>query len=138
MNKTEVFDETITITIPRQAGLVFQLENLPGTDVWVVVIKGEINELIEKARLWDKEKAGRLFWCDQCDYFNTSAEAVQRHSEEEHDCRFETYETVDRFGVSYLRVRTVKCHPRVTKKDELRSVHKELDRVVKEARRAWD
>jgi hypothetical protein len=43
----------VTVAVPRRQGLVFQLQNLPGTDVWAIVVKGELNELIEKARRWD-------------------------------------------------------------------------------------
>jgi hypothetical protein len=128
-------DGQITVAVPRRAGIVFQLQNIEGTGVWAVVEKGDMDDILQKVRLWDKERTGRLFFCDQCDYFSTSAEAVQAHCDEEHNCRLETYETLDRFGAKHLKVRTIKCHPRNTKGDELESVRKELDQVAEEARR---
>jgi len=45
--------DEVTVTVPRREGLVFQLQNLQGTNVWVVVVKGELSQLAEKARRWD-------------------------------------------------------------------------------------
>ena len=54
--------ESITVTIPRKAGLVFQVQNIPGTSVWAAVEKGDLIELIEKARLYDMESNDRLVY----------------------------------------------------------------------------
>jgi len=80
----------------------------------VKVEKGKVSVLIEESRLFRQLVTGRLFFCDQCSYFNESTQAVQEHNEQEHDCRFETYETTDIYGAKHLRVKTVKCHPRQT------------------------
>jgi len=77
-----------------------------------LVGKGELKQALEDQRLWWEHKRGRLFFCDQCSYFSNAAKDVQGHSELEHDCRFESYYTVDQFGASVVRVKTIKCHPR--------------------------
>lgn len=93
-------------------GSIYETERLG--DKIVKVEKGRVSILIEESRLFKQLVLGRLFFCDQCGYFNESAQAVQEHSEQEHDCRYETYETTDIYGAKRLRVRTVKCHPRIT------------------------
>ena len=74
----------------------------------------EAEQLIADARLWWEDRQGRLFWCDQCCYFASSALAVQEHSTREHDCRFEVYYTAEADGSQVARVNTIKCHPRLT------------------------
>ncbi len=53
-------EDSISFTVPRKAGLVFQVQNIPGTEVWAIVEKGELEELVEKARLYDMESHDRL------------------------------------------------------------------------------
>ncbi len=45
--------EEITIQLPKRADLVFQIENVPNTDVWAVVNKGEYQDIVSKARKYD-------------------------------------------------------------------------------------
>jgi hypothetical protein len=80
----------------------------------VLVEMGELAQVLEDSKLWWEDKQRRLFWCDQCWFFATSALAVQEHSESEHDCRFEVYYSLDEDGSQRARVRTIKCHPRIT------------------------
>jgi hypothetical protein len=58
MNKTEeaADSDEITVTVPRREGLVFQLEHLQGTSVWVVVQLGDLDEILTKAKLWDNHE----------------------------------------------------------------------------------
>jgi len=53
-------EDVVTVTVPRRAGLVFQVQNVRGTKVWAVIEKGELEELVEKARLYDMESHDRL------------------------------------------------------------------------------
>jgi hypothetical protein len=77
-----------------------------------LVGQSDMQQALEDQRLWWDSLAGRLFFCDQCDYFSSSAQAVQEHSEQQHDCHFETYYTVDELGAQHVRVKTIKCHAR--------------------------
>jgi len=108
--------DSISVTVPKKAGLVFQLQNFPGTDFWSIAEKGELEQLLNEAKLWQQHWLGLLYYCDQCDYFNSNAEAVQEHNDREHNCRYVTYYTTDRFGAQVLRVRTVKCHRRPSRR----------------------
>jgi hypothetical protein len=56
----QVAATSVTVTVPRKANAVFQLQNLAGTDVWVLVEKPELMDLVEKARLYDMESHERL------------------------------------------------------------------------------
>jgi hypothetical protein len=60
LDKTKGSDAgaSVTVTVPRRAGLIFQVQKLPGTDVWAVIEKGELEELVEKARRWDRRYEG--------------------------------------------------------------------------------
>ena len=53
MSKTEF----VIVSVPKKANLVFQVQNLPDTDVWAVVIKGELAEVVRKSRLFDLAEA---------------------------------------------------------------------------------
>ena len=53
-------DTFVTVAVPKKAGLVFEVQNIPGTGVWAVVQKGDFLELVEKARLYDLESHDRL------------------------------------------------------------------------------
>lgn len=53
-------EDTITVSVPKRVGLVFQVQNISGTEVWAVIQKGDILELVEKARLYDLELHDRL------------------------------------------------------------------------------
>ncbi len=53
MSKTDF----VIVSVPKKANLVFQVENIPGTDAWAVVEKGELAEVVRKARLFDLAEA---------------------------------------------------------------------------------
>ena len=53
MNKNE---ESVVVEVPKKPGLVFQVQTFPGTDFWIVVEKGELSEIVRKARLFDIEQ----------------------------------------------------------------------------------
>jgi hypothetical protein len=55
-----VTQDPITVTVPKKANLVFQVQNIPSTDVWAVIEKGELLGLVEKARLYNMESRDRL------------------------------------------------------------------------------
>ena len=46
-----------TVSVPKKPNLVFQVENIPGTDLWAVVVKGDLAEVVRKARLFDLAEA---------------------------------------------------------------------------------
>jgi hypothetical protein len=54
MSKSD--NDKLIVEVPKRPGLVFQLENLPGTDVWVVVNRGELKEILQKATKWDNHE----------------------------------------------------------------------------------
>lgn len=99
-----------------KVGRYYKAEVLAPDGRVVLVETPELAELVMDAKLWWEEKKKHLFWCDQCWYFASNAIAVQEHSVEEHDCRFEVYYDVDQEGAQRVRVETVKCHPRITVK----------------------
>ncbi|MDG7011947.1 MAG: hypothetical protein JRN11_06520 [Nitrososphaerota archaeon] len=43
----------VIVSVPKKADLVFQVQNIPDTEVWAVVSKGELAEVVRKARLFD-------------------------------------------------------------------------------------
>jgi hypothetical protein len=94
--------------VPTQPGL-YKLSFLQNGEP-IFTWEGTMEGMLEDAKLWRHHQLERVFYCDQCSYFNENGQAVQEHSEREHDCRWETY--LGRGGA--IRVRTVKCHPRLT------------------------
>jgi len=72
--------------------------------------QGSMEDVLEDAKNWRWHIAGKLFYCPECDFFDTTTQGVQRHSEREHDCHYETYEDAGH----NVRVRTIRCHQRKT------------------------
>lgn len=50
MDKSE---ETLAVNVPKKDGLIFEIQNLAGTELWAVVDKGDLAEVVRKARLYD-------------------------------------------------------------------------------------
>jgi hypothetical protein len=98
-------------SFPDQPGL-YELQFIKpnGKDEPVWTFRGSYESFMQDAKLWRHYQVDRVFFCDQCSYFNENAAAVQEHSVRDHDCRYETY--FDTKGK--IRVKTVKCHPRIT------------------------
>ena len=94
--------------IPTQPGL-YKLSFLSDGEP-IFTFEGSMESFLEEAKLWRRRLQDRVLYCDQCDYLETSAQAVQEHSQREHDCRYTTYED----SKGQIRVRTLKCHERRT------------------------
>jgi len=58
MEATDDSSTSIVVSVPRRDGYVFQVQNIKGTDVWAVVEKDDLNEVLLKARLYDTQSIG--------------------------------------------------------------------------------
>ena len=52
-------EETLTVEVPKRAGLILEVQNVAGTDLWAVVEKGELAKVVRKARLYDIAQQGK-------------------------------------------------------------------------------
>jgi hypothetical protein len=52
-------EETLIVKVPKRAGLILEVQNIGNTDLWAIVEKGDLAEVVRKARLYDIAQQGK-------------------------------------------------------------------------------